>query len=148
MGENISYHTINIVWSIWNYKYTYLKMTGTVSIRASDRFFTLFFPKNGWLAAEMVQYLDDIFNAENPETKILKTLGFTVDIDSRFPPRRADHWVEVDLEKRTLATNSNVIREAVKQLAPPPDAQYQTLTLRNIYRVLDALDFTVQLIAD
>ena len=120
-------------------------VTGSMAIRHEEKVYSLYFSQRGWLAAEMVRYLDRILQSEQPEVEILKLLGYTMQIHSEFPPRTSDHWVEIELEKATLHTNSPVIRAAVKQAAPEPDLPFAPEALPEIYEVLDRHDFTVML---
>jgi hypothetical protein len=96
------------------------------------------------LAAELVQYLDDVVGAADPEVAILKLLGYTMNIGRKNPPRQADHWVEIDLSARELTTNSPVLRQAVDQHPIQEGQPYGSLTLKRLYRVLDDYDFTVR----
>ncbi len=98
------------------------------------------------MAADVAQYLGDILAAENRETAILKLLGYTMEISEDWPPRKSTHWVEVDLDNRVLTTNSELIRKAVNQIAPSPDAPYPKGVLKRLHQVLDKYDFTVELL--
>jgi len=118
--------------------------TGSLTIKYRDSYYSLFFAKNGWLAAELVQYLDDVITAADPEVAILKLLGYTMRIGRENPGRQADHWVEVDLGARELTTNSPLVRQAVDQQPVKEGQPYGSLTLRRLYRVLDQYDFTVR----
>ena len=118
--------------------------TGSLTIKYRDSYYSLFFRQNGWLAAELLQYLDDVITAADPEVAILKLLGYTMTIGRENPPRRADHWVEVDLAARELTTNSPVVRQAVDQQPVKEGQPYGSLTLKRLYRVLDGHDFTVR----
>jgi len=120
-------------------------VTGSLSIKHEKAFYTAYFDRNGWVAAELIQYLDDLYRAEAAEVKILKLLGYTLRMSQEPPQRKADHWIEVDLAKRLLITNSELIRKAVKQESPGEDEPYWEPALKRIYGVLDALDFTVRL---
>ncbi len=118
--------------------------TGSLTIKYRDSYYSLFFARNGWLAAELVQYLDEVIAAADPEVAILKLLGYTMRISREKPPRQAGHWVEVDLAARELTTNSEVVRQAVDQEPVREDQPYGSLTLKRLYRVLDQHDFTVR----
>jgi len=118
--------------------------TGSLTIKYRDSYYSLFFGQNGWLAAELVQYLDEVIAAADPEVAILKLLGYTMRIASKRPPRDADQWVEVDLGARELTTNSPVVRQAVDQEPVKEGQPYGSLTLKRLYRVLDQHDFTVR----
>ncbi len=96
------------------------------------------------MAAELLQYLDEVITAADPEVAILKLLGYTMIIGKESPPRQADHWVEVDLAGRELTTNSPVVRQAVDQEPVKEGQPYGSLTLKRLYRVLDQSDFTVR----
>lgn len=120
-------------------------VTGSLSIKHGETSYSAKFETNGWIAAELVQYLDDLFRADSIEVGILKLLGYTLQMTKVPPPRKADHWIEIDIEKRTLATNSKLLRRAVKQQSPREDEPYWEPALKRIYNVLDAHDFTVQL---
>ena len=93
----------------------------------------------------MLQYLDDVFRAESPEVGILKLLGYTLQLNDGHPPRTADHWVEVELDKRKIATNSELLRKAVRKERPESEEEYWAPALDRIYEVLDRNDFTVEL---
>lgn len=121
------------------------RVTGSITLRSEGLFYTLFFSENGWVAAELVQHLDQLYGAQGVKAGIMKLLGYTLEVNSSAPSRSAHHWVEVDVEARTLATNSDLIRRAVRQAEPDPDAPYLALSLRGIYEVLDSLDYTVEL---
>jgi hypothetical protein len=120
-------------------------VTGTLCIKHEEIFYSAHFEQNGWVAAELIQYLDDLYRAETVKVGILKLLGYTLQMTEEPPSRKADHWIEVDLGARTLTTNSTVIRKAVKQEAPSEDEPYWGPTLERIYAVLDGRDFTVKL---
>lgn len=121
------------------------EITGWLSLKNGDTYFSLYFPTQGWLAAEMVQYLDEILTAPTRETAILKLLGFTLGITTESPRRRAGHWVLVDLDEHLMETNSELIRLAIDQAPPPENSPYTRLGLRRIHEVLDRFDFTVKL---
>lgn len=116
--------------------------TGSLSFRLERTWYSLRFPRNGWLAVDLLRYLDDVLEASDPATAILKLLGYTLQIGSDPPRRRASHWVEVDLAQRRLATNSGLVRRAVDRTPAPADPQR---TLEKIHGVLDRYDFTVVL---
>ncbi|MCY3777264.1 MAG: hypothetical protein OXH11_14915 [Candidatus Aminicenantes bacterium] len=116
--------------------------TGSLSLRLEGTWYTLIFYRNGWLAVDLLRYLDDVLEAEDPPTAILKLLGYTLRIGSGPPRRRATHWVEVDLAQRRLATNSGLVRRAVDRV--PADADPPRM-LEKIHTVLDRNDFTVVL---
>jgi hypothetical protein len=118
--------------------------TGSLTIKYRDSYYSLFFARNGWLAAELVQYLDEVLTAADPEVAILKLLGYTMQIGTESPARQADHWVEVDLAGRELTTNSPIVRQAVDQQPVKEGQPYGSLTLKRLYRVLDEHDFTVR----
>ena len=116
---------------------------GTISILHEGTYYTLNLPKSGWLAAELVQYLGEVYESKQRRLALLKLLGYTLELSRERPLRRPGQlWVEVDLEARRLETNSPLIREAVDQ----EDAVAgSSLALRRIYEVLDRYDFTVKL---
>jgi hypothetical protein len=120
-------------------------VTGTLSLQTEGRCYTLFFVNHGWIAADMVQYIGEVLQAPQREVAILKLLGYTMEVGSQPPARAADHWVEVDLDRRILRTNSDFIRKSVQKTAPAEDDPYVSLALRNVYAVLDSHDFTVEL---
>ena len=121
-------------------------VTGTLSIKYGDRFYSVKFEENGWIAAELVQYLDDVYRADSIEVGILKLLGYTLHMTEAHPLRKADHWVEIEIENRTLSTNSELIRKGVKQETSTNDEPYWEPALKRIYVVLDGLDYTVKLL--
>jgi hypothetical protein len=121
-------------------------VTGSIAFRHQGSFYTLNLPDHGWMAADMVQYVSDIYASADPRIAILKLLGYTLEMNPEAPPRVADHWVEVDLDKRRLATNSELIRKAVRRLKPADDEPYLELSLKNVYEALDRHDFSVELI--
>ncbi len=116
--------------------------TGSLSFRLERTWYILIFPRNGWLAVDLLRYLDDVLDASDPATAILKLLGYTLQIDVDPPRRRATHWVEVDLAQRRLTTNSDLVRRAVDRTPARADP---LRTLEKIHRVLDCFDFTVVL---
>ena len=120
-------------------------VTGSLSIKTDTTFYTVHFPTHGWMAADMVQNLDRVYAAEEPRIGILKLLGYTLEMNSQAPPRVVDHWVEIDMDTKTLSTNSELIRKAVKREQLADNEPYMELSLRNVYRTLDSLDFSVRL---
>jgi hypothetical protein len=120
-------------------------VTGSISIKSGRTHYTLYFPNHGWMAGDMVQYLDDVYAAEEPRIAILRLLGYTLEMRTDPPPRVTTHWIEIDLESRTLATNSELITKSVKGEPLAPEDPYPALTLDRIHRTLDELDFTVKL---
>lgn len=116
--------------------------TGSLGFRLEGTWYTLTFPRNGWLAVDLLRYLDDVLEASDPATAVLKLLGYTLQIGADPPRRRADHWVEVDLAERRLTTNSDLVRRAVDQAPAPADPPR---TLEKVHGVLDGFDFTVVL---
>lgn len=120
-------------------------LTGSLSIRHGSTFYSAYFERNGWIAAELVQYLDDLYMSKPVEAGLLKLLGYTLQISGEPPPRKADHWIELDLEEKLLATNSELIRKAVTNQTPKKGEPYWEPALRRIYSVLDQRDFTVRL---
>ena len=116
--------------------------TGSLSLKWEGTWYTLIFPRNGWLAVDLLRYLDDVLEAADPATAILKLLGYTLRIGVGPPRRRATHWVEVDLARRRLTTNSNLVRRAVDRA---PAATDPPRMLEKIHAVLDRYDFTVVL---
>ena len=121
--------------------------TGSITIKHGPLFYSLHLSQNGWLAADLVQYLDEILEAEDREIAILKLLGYTMEIGPGKPLRRASHWVEIDLESRLLATNSRLIRKAVDQVEAGPEDPCGPEVFRRIHRILDGHDFTVELVS-
>lgn len=122
-----------------------MAITGLLSFKSGPRWLTLHFIDQGWLAADMVQYLDEVLEAVDRDARILKLLGFTMAITAREPRRKADHWVLVDVEKRLLETNSDLIRRAIDRNPPEPDSPWSELAMKRIHAVLDRYDFTVKL---
>jgi hypothetical protein len=115
---------------------------GSLSFHLEGTYYTLTFSRHGWLAVDLLRYLDDLLEASRPSAAILKLLGYTLQL-SRLPPHReATHWVEVDLAKRRLTTNSDLVRRAVDRT---PKATDPRPTLERIHQVLDRYDFTVVL---
>lgn len=96
------------------------------------------------MAGDMVQYLENVCQSDHPQVEILKMLGYTMKVTEQPPPRVTDHWVEVDLDRRILSTNSDFIRKAVYKEEPGPDDPYLKLALRNVHDLLDSHDFTVR----
>ncbi len=118
-------------------------MTGLLSLKEGTTYYTLHFLNQGWLSADMVQYLDDILGSANRPAQILKLLGLTMTVTQKKPARRAEHWVIVDLNERSLETNSEWIRKAVDRVSPDADSRLSEGALRRIHEVLDRHDFTV-----
>ncbi len=116
--------------------------TGSLSFQLEGTWYTLIFPRNGWLAVDLLRYLDDVLDAADPATAILKLLGYTLQIGVDPPRRRGTHWLEVDLARRRLTTNSGLVRRAVDRTPTPEDPHR---TLEKIHGVLDRFDFTVVL---
>lgn len=116
--------------------------TGSLSLRLEGTWYTLTFPRNGWLAVDLLRYLDDVLEASDRATAILKLLGYTLQIGALPPRRRATHWVEVDLAARRLTTNSDLVRHSVDRL---PAAGVPPRMLEKIHGILDRFDFTVVL---
>lgn len=120
----------------------------TLSVFLDGTHYTLLFPNRGWMAAELVGFLDEACQSDEPRLALLKLMGYTVQMSAQRPPRSPKrHWVEVDLQARLLETNSPVIRLAVEQQPPEKDAPYGPLSLKRIHDVLDRFDFTVKLYA-
>jgi hypothetical protein len=121
------------------------QVTGSLAIRCAENWYIIQVDSNGWIAAELVQFLEDAHHTQDPRNAILKLLGYTMLIAGEPPPRRADHWVEVDLENRRLSTNSELIRKAVKQTPPSSEDPFHDGALDRIYRYLDTYDYSVDL---
>lgn len=121
------------------------RTSGSLSIRHADYYYTLHFADYGWMAAEMVQYIGDLYLVEDTRVGILKLLGYTLEISGDPPPRTAVHWVELDLEKRILSTNSDFVRKAVKKEEPDEGDPYLAPSLHRLYAALDSLDYAVEL---
>lgn len=119
--------------------------TGSISVKLGPEIYTLRFPRNGWLAAQFVQFLDEVLEAAEPRTALLKLLGYTIEIGTQEPARRARHWLEIDLERKVLATNSRMIRKAVERREPAPGDPFGPLALSRTHEILDRYDFTVRL---
>jgi hypothetical protein len=124
-----------------------VSITGCITLKHGPLYYFLRFPNNGWLAADLAQYLGDILAAGNREIPILKLLGYTMEIGNEWPRRESTHWVEVDLDHCVLTTNSDLIRKAVDQIAPSPGDPYSAGVLKRLHQVLDEHDFTVELLA-
>lgn len=119
--------------------------TGSLTIKYRDVYYSLPFLHNGWLAGDLLQYVDEVITAEDPRIAILKLLGYTMLQSAERPPRSADHWVEVDVAKREIVTNSEFVRRAVDQEVPDPDkSPYSPVALRRLHEVLDRFNFTVR----
>lgn len=121
-------------------------VTGSLTIHYANHFYTLLMAHHGWFVADLLQYLDDVYRAEDPRIPILKLLGYTMTISSDAPPRRAEHWIEVNVEQHSLITNSEVVRRAVRQQPARDDDPFHQGALDRIYATLDRLDFTVELV--
>ncbi|MEJ2081353.1 MAG: hypothetical protein P8Y94_04070 [Acidobacteriota bacterium] len=121
-------------------------VTGSLTLEYGATFYTLFMSHDGWVVADLLEYLDDVYRAKDPKIGILKLLGYTMIISEEAPPRTAVHWIEVDVESHTLATNSQVVRKAVKQEPAAVDDPFRQPVLDRIYATLDRLDFTVELV--
>lgn len=120
-------------------------ITGSLAIHWAGKWYVLQIPENGWIAAELVQFLEEAHQTKDPRNAILKLLGYTLLIAKEAPPRSASHWVEVDLEKRELSTNSELIRKAVKKQPPCTEDPFSEVGLERIYRYLDTYDYSVDL---
>lgn len=120
-------------------------VTGSLSFRCKGRCYSLILQDRGWLAVELLRYLDEVLGSDQQPAAILKLLGLTMEVGSQPPPRDAHHWIEVDLDARRLASNSNLVRKAVKRQPPDRDDPVTTTTLERIYTVLDRFDFTAEL---
>ena len=122
----------------------FVQISGSISIKVGDRYYSLGLPTDGWLAAELVQYVGDVIESPDPDVAVLKLLGYTMEISPHGPSRGADHWVEIDLAKRELVTNSELIRKAVDREEPTEAEPYGSPALRRIYSFLDQYNFTVR----
>lgn len=120
-------------------------VTGSISVKWGGIHYCLYFANHGWLAADMVQYLEEIHAAREPSIAILRLLGYTMEMRKEAAPRVTHHWVEIDLERKLLATNSELIRKSVKEEPLSRGEPFSPLALRNIRRTLDRLDYTVEL---
>ena len=120
-------------------------VSGTFMVKKGDLYYCLRFHSNGWVAAEMVQFVDDLLKSKHPERAIVKYLGFTAEVTRKPPDRRADNWVEVDLDRRILETNSDLIRRTVSEGPDSFDDEVEAFSARRIYDILDQNDFTVRL---
>lgn len=121
------------------------QVTGILSIKSGETYYSLHFAHHGWMAADMVQYIDDLYGNGDPRIGILKLLGYTLEMNQKPPARIADHWVEVDLDNRVLATNSDLIRKVVRQESPSSDDPYHAPSLQRIFEALDQHDYKVEL---
>lgn len=123
-----------------------VKATGTLSIFCDRLFYTQRFVGQPWIAAQLVQFLDEVIESSDRPTALLKLLGYTMIVSPDRPPRSPAHlWITVNLEERLLETNAAMIREAVDQVPAAADRPYTTAALRRIHSVLDRYDFTVKL---
>ncbi|MFQ5739217.1 MAG: hypothetical protein ACE5JX_09385 [Acidobacteriota bacterium] len=120
-------------------------MGGRISLKSGDSYYTLDFLSQGWMAADLVQYLQDVLEAKDRAAAILKLLGFTLRVGPRKPSRKDEHWVIVDLDGRVVESNSDLLRKAVEQTQPAPGDPYSQPALRRIHQVLDQFNFTVRL---
>lgn len=121
-------------------------VTGSLTLEYAATFYTFFMSHDGWVVADLLEYLDDVYRAKDPRIGILKLLGYTMIISQEVPPRTAQHWIEVHVEARTLATNSEAVRKAVKREPAQPNDPFRQDVLDRIYASLDRLDFTVELV--
>ena len=120
---------------------------GSISICQGGLHYTRIVEGPGWLAADMVQYLDDLYRSDDPSSALLKLLGIDIRILRRKPPRRGvDHWVWIDLDARVLETNSPMIRKAVDRQPTSVEDPYGPGVLERIYEVLDRKDFSVKFV--
>lgn len=119
--------------------------SGSLNFHCQGAYYTLRFPDRGWLAVELLRFLDEVLLAPEAPVGILKLLGLTVEISSDPPSRDAAHWVEVDLDSRKLASNSPYVRQAVRKKPPNPEDPVTPTTLQRIFEILDRFDFTVEL---
>ncbi|GEM_PF-2271322 len=124
---------------------SFVQMSGSISIKIGKLHYSLVYPTNGWLAAELVQYLGDVIESSQPEVAVLKLLGYTMEMAPGSHAQRADEWVEIDLERREVVTNSPLIRKAVDQEEPTEEEPFNGPALRRIHALLDKYDFTVRL---
>jgi hypothetical protein len=120
-------------------------VTGSICFLYRKQCYSLFLSEQGWMVADHLQFLDDIYRAEDPRIGVLRQLGLALHVSAEPPPREADHWIELDLEARRLSTNSDLIRKAVKRRQPGRGDPYYPPVLERIYRALDELDFEVHL---
>jgi hypothetical protein len=120
-------------------------VTGSLCLRCGGRCYSLILSDRGWLAVELLRYLDEVLGSDQQPAAILKLLGLTLVVESQPPPRDAHHWIEVDIDNRRLASNSDLVRKAVKRQPPDPDDPVTATTLERIYTVLDRFDFTAEL---
>jgi hypothetical protein len=119
--------------------------TGSLTIKYADVYYTLSLPDNGWLAGDLAQYIDEVIEAPEPEIAILRLLGYTMQMSKARPERKSDHWVEIDVLKRELITNSEMVRKAVDREAPEAGEPFSPVAMRRLYHTLDKYDFTVRL---
>jgi len=117
---------------------------GLLSLKSAQHYHTLEFPQRGWLAVELLRYLDDILISTNQQVAILKLLGYTMSITKDPPDRKLGTWVLVDLEAKVLQTNSALVRSAVDRTEPEEVAPVSPASLTRIHDILDRFDFTVE----
>ncbi|MBI4447025.1 MAG: hypothetical protein HY645_14110 [Acidobacteria bacterium] len=120
-------------------------VSGWISIKHGGYYHTLRFADHGWLAADLLQYLDEVLQAADRAVAILKLLGYTMEITRSRPLPKAAHWVEVDLEEHFVISNSDLLRKAVDRKEPAPEDPLSAFALRRIHDLLDRYDFTVRL---
>ena len=118
---------------------------GMISLKNRDSYFTLYFPEHGWLATELLQFIDDVMTATDQNAAILKLLGYTLQFSTDSPPRKTQYWAIVDLGARVLETNSEMVRRAVDREPPEPGSPHSPMALKKLHAVLDRFDFTVKL---
>jgi len=119
--------------------------SGSFTVKKSSFYYCLRFRQNGRTAVEMVQFIDDILRSEYPERAIIKYLGFTAEVTRHSPGKGADYWVEIDLDRRILETNSELIRRVVGSGTNSSADEADASLGRRIYKILDEYDFTVRL---
>lgn len=118
---------------------------GLLSFGLEGRFYTLYFPQRGWLAVELLHFLDDILRAPQPHIQIVKLLGYLLQVSSEKPSLQGRHWVVVDLGAKLIETNSPLLCRIVDERPIPENQPLPEATSRRIYELLDENDFTVKL---
>ena len=120
--------------------------TGSITILHDNLYYTLVASGQSWNVEGLVEYLDDIYAAADRTRALLRILGYTMRITRDKPPRnRNQSWVEIDLDRHLLETNSELIRRAVDQEPEDPSRPFDHPVQRRIYDVLDRHDFTVKI---
>lgn len=119
-------------------------VSGSFTVKKGELYYCLRFHTNGWVAAEMIQFIDDLLRSQHPERSIIKYLGFTAEVTRKPAGRQAEIWVEVDLDQKVLETNSEMIRKTVVDGPDSFEDEVDAFSARQIFETLDRNDFTVR----